>query len=215
MNNTAFLGVGLLPHLSDSLSVQLFKPYALKGSGIVNTLRDPYRYALQSLATHMRETDSGSRNTLALAGLRIAVGCLFLIFAQYKVFGTQFTLHGGFQLWINRFLQDGAAYPFMRPVLQGFVLPHASAIAFLVAYGELAIGLSLVLGIWVRAASACGFVYMLSLLLSSNYPGAQAPGWEYFGASLDHSVLALCFLAFLIGRSEEAFSVKRYRRVRR
>ena len=163
----------------------------------------------------MRETDSESRNTLALAGLRIAVGCLFLIFAQYKVFGTQFTLHGGFQWWINRFLQDGAAYPFMRPVLQSFVLPHATAIAFLVAYGELAIGLSLVLGICVRAASACGFVYMLSLLFSSNYPGAQAPGWEYFGASLDHSVLALCFLAFLVGRSEDALSVKRYWRIQR
>ena len=163
----------------------------------------------------MRETDFGSRNTLAVAGLRIAVGCLFLIFAQYKVFGSQFTLHGGFQWWINRFLQDGAAYPFMRPVLQGFVLAHAPAIAFLVAYGELAIGLSLVLGIWVRAASVFGFVYMLSLLFSSNYPGAQAPGWEYFGASLDHSVLALCFLAFLVGRSEDALSVKRYWRIQR
>ena len=163
----------------------------------------------------MRETDSGSRNTLAVAGLRIAVGCLFLIFAQYKVFGTQFTLHGGFQWWINRFLQDGAAYPFMRPVLQGFVLTHATALAFLVAYGELAIGLSLVLGIWARVASAFGFVYMLSLLFSSNYPGAHAPGWEYFGASLDHSVLALCFLAFLIGRSEDALSVKRYWRIQR
>ena len=52
------------------------------------------------------------RNALALAGLRIAVSCLFLIFGQYKVFGTQFTLGGGFQWWINRFLQDGVAYPF-------------------------------------------------------------------------------------------------------
>ena len=41
-------------------------------------------------------------NALALAVLRIAIGLLFLIFAQYKVFGTQCTLHGGFQFWINR-----------------------------------------------------------------------------------------------------------------
>ena len=34
-------------------------------------------------------------NTRALAYLRIAVGILFLIFAEYKVFGTQFTLGGG------------------------------------------------------------------------------------------------------------------------
>ena len=155
----------------------------------------------------MRKIDSrGDRNALAIAGLRIALGCLFLIFGQYKVFGTQFTLHGGFEFWINRFLQNGEAYPLMVPVLQKFVLPHATAIAFLVAYGELAIGLALILGILVRTASASGLVYMLSLLFSSNYPGAHAPLWQYFGASLDHSVLALCFLAFLVGQSDERLS---------
>ncbi|MBV8477407.1 MAG: DoxX family protein [Acidobacteria bacterium] len=150
------------------------------------------------------------RNSFALAGLRIAVGCLFLIFAQYKVFGTQFTLHGGFQWWIRKFLQDGSAYPFMISVLQRIVLPNKMAIAFLVAYGELAIGLALVLGIWVKTASAFGLVYMLSLLFSSNYPGPHLPLWQYVGASLDHSVLALCFLTFALSRSEEAFSVRRY-----
>jgi len=91
------------------------------------------------------EAHSANRNTIALAGLRIAVGCLFLIFAQYKVFGSGFTRGGGFQWWINRFLQEGGAYPYMIPVLQRVVLPHGTAIAFLVAYGELAIGLALVL----------------------------------------------------------------------
>ncbi len=151
----------------------------------------------------------GCANDRALAGLRIAVGCLFLIFAEYKVFGTQFTLHGGFEYWINRFLVDGA-YPFMVPVLRGFVLPHATAVAFLAAYGELAIGLALVLGISVRAASACGTLYMLTLLFSSNYPGPHAPFWQYFGASLDHSVLALCFLAFMFGKSSQLWSLSAY-----
>ncbi|HTM38573.1 MAG TPA: DoxX family protein [Terriglobales bacterium] len=159
----------------------------------------------------MSDTTSQDRNTLVLAGLRIAVGCLFLIFAQYKVFGTQFTRGGGFEWWINRFLQDGSTYPFMLPVLQRVVLPHATAIAFLVSYGELAIGLSLVLGILVRTASGFGFLYMMSLVFSSNYPGAHAAGWQYFGASLDHSVLALCFLSFLFSRSADALSLKRYR----
>jgi uncharacterized membrane protein YphA (DoxX/SURF4 family) len=146
-------------------------------------------------------------NARAVAFLRIAVGVLFLIFGQYKVLGTQFTLHGGFQFWINRFLAEGA-YPFMAPVLRGFVLPHATPIAFLVAYGELAIGIALLLGICVRPASACGLLFMLTLLFSSNYPGPQAPLWQYFGASLDHSVLALCFIAFLIGRSDAVWSVR-------
>lgn len=156
----------------------------------------------------MGKSENASRNTWALAGLRIAVGCLFLIFAQYKVFGTQFTLGGGFQWWINRFLQDGSAYPFMVPVLQRVVLPLAMPIAFLVAYGELAIGLALVFGIAVRAASSFGLIYMLCLLFSSNYPGDHAPLWQYFGASLDHSVLALCFATLLASCSEDVLSVR-------
>src|SRR5207245_9675787 len=88
-------------------------------------------------------------NSRALAVLRIGVGLLFLIFGEYKVFGTQFTLHGGFQFWINKFLAEGGAYPFMESILRGFVLPHGTVIAFLVAYGELAIGFALLLGLLV------------------------------------------------------------------
>jgi len=148
-----------------------------------------------------------SPNDRALAFLRIAVGLLFLIFGQYKVFSTQFTLHGGFQFWINQFLEQGA-YPFMVPILRGFVLPHATPIAFLVAYSEFAIGIALTLGILVRTASLGGLIFMLTLLFSSNYPGAGVPFWQYFGASLDHSVLALCFAAFLIGRSDTVWALR-------
>jgi thiosulfate dehydrogenase [quinone] large subunit len=146
-------------------------------------------------------------NSQAFAALRIAIGALFLIFAQYKVFGTQFTLGGGFQYWINLFLKEGGAYPFMVGVLKNFVLPHATPIAFLVAYGELAIGLSLVSGIWVRAASACGAIFMVTLLLSANYPGPEVEWWRYFGASLEHSVFLLCFLAFCASDPAQVWSV--------
>jgi uncharacterized membrane protein YphA (DoxX/SURF4 family) len=151
-------------------------------------------------------SDAGARNSQALAVLRLAVGVLFLIFAEYKVFGTQFTLHGGFQFWINKFLAGGV-YPFMEPVLRGFVLSYATFFAFLTAYGELAIGLALLFGIWVRPASASGLIFMLALLFSSDYPGPQAPFWQYFGASLSHSVFALCFAAFLVGRADAVWSV--------
>jgi thiosulfate dehydrogenase [quinone] large subunit len=149
----------------------------------------------------------GISSTRALSGLRIAVGVLFLIFAEYKVFGTQFTHGGGFQVWINRFIEDGA-YPFMVPVLRDFVLPHAGPIAFLAAYGELAIGISLVLGILVRPASVCGFMYMLTLLFSANYPGPHAAFWQYFGASLEHSALALCFATFALTKPADMLSLR-------
>ncbi len=158
-------------------------------------------------------SDPNTRNSYALALLRIGVGIFFLIFGQYKVFGRAFTLHGGFQFWINKFL-EGGTYPFMAPVLRGFVLPHATSIAFLVAYGELAIGLALVLGILVRSASFFGLIFMLTMLFSSDYPGAGAPFWQYFGASLSHSVFGLCFAAFLLGSADSVYSVKALRKNR-
>ena len=162
----------------------------------------------------MTSEQQQNRNTRALAILRIGVGALFLIFGEYKVFGTQFTLGGGFQFWINKFL-EGGVYPFMAPVLRGFVLPHATPIAFAVAYGEFCIGLGLVLGILVRPASVGGLALMLAMLFSADYPGANAAFWQYFGASLDHSVFALCFVAFLIGRGDEVWSVRAWRASRK
>ncbi len=158
------------------------------------------------METPSSASSANDRNALALAALRIAVGIFFLIFAEYKVFGTKFTLGGGFQWWISRFL-EGSAYPFMAPVLKNFVLPHGTAIAFLVAYGELAIGLALVLGVLVRVASAFGLLFMLTLLFASDYPGPHATFWQYFGASLSHSIFACCFAAFLVGRSDAVWSL--------
>ncbi|HEX4381506.1 MAG TPA: DoxX family protein [Myxococcales bacterium] len=152
------------------------------------------------------------RNDRALAVLRIFVGALFLIFGEYKVAGPAF-IHGGFRGWIERFISDGA-YPFMLPILKGLILPHELFWGWAVAVGECAIGVSLILGLWVRAASFAGLLFMLALLFSSNYPGAGKPLWVYFGGSLDHSVLACCFLAFLLGDSCAVFSLSRARTVR-
>ena len=102
----------------------------------------------------------------------------------------------------------------MVPVLQNFVLPHATPIAFLVAYGELAIGIALVLGILVRPASICGLIYMTALLFSANYPGSNAALWQFFGASLEHLVLAFCFAAFALIKPEETLSIRSYLRGR-
>ena len=96
----------------------------------------------------------------------------------------------------------------VAPVLRGPILAHAHAWAWLVALGELSIGIALALGICVRLASAFGLAFMLALLFSSNYPGPGAPLWQYFGAALDHLVLALCFGAFLAGRADAAFRIK-------
>jgi hypothetical protein len=67
----------------------------------------------------------------------------------------------------------------------------------------------LVLGVLARIASVFGMIYMLALLFSSNFPVAHVQFWQYFAASLDHSGLALCFLAFIVGRSDERLSARK------
>jgi hypothetical protein len=59
----------------------------------------------------------------------------------------------------------------------------------------------------VRIASVFGAVFMITLLLSANYPGPNVPLWRYFGASLEHSVFLLCFVTFMVSDSASAVSV--------
>jgi thiosulfate dehydrogenase [quinone] large subunit len=150
--------------------------------------------------------DARRRNASALAALRIFVGIFFLLFGEYKVFGTEFTLQGGFEGWIRGFLAQGT-YPWMAPVLRHVILPHPHLFAFLTAYGELLIGLGLVFGVLTRVASVFGMLLMVLLWLSAGYPGPHVALWRYFGASLDWSVFAGCFAAFLIGEPEMRWSL--------
>jgi uncharacterized membrane protein YphA (DoxX/SURF4 family) len=150
--------------------------------------------------------DVRHRNATALATLRIFVGIFFLLFGEYKVFGTEFTLHGGFEEWIRGFLAQGT-YPWMAPVLRHVILPHAHLYAFLTAYGELLIGLGLVFGVLTRVASVFGMLLMILLWLSAGYPGPHVALWRYFGASLNWSIFAGCFAAFLIGEPEMRWSL--------
>lgn len=144
----------------------------------------------------------------ALAFLRIAIGLLFLIFAEYKLTRAQFIWGGGMRGWIIQFLEGGQCYPFLRPFLQRTVLTHTVFFASTVSLSELLIGLSLVSGVLVRWASLGGLSMMLTLLFASNYPGPHAAFWQYFGASLDHSVLALCFLTLLIAGPNQVWSLR-------
>jgi uncharacterized membrane protein YphA (DoxX/SURF4 family) len=149
---------------------------------------------------------ASNQQARALAFLRIAVGLLFLIFAQYKLRSTHF-IRGGMANYIGHFIQNGC-YPFMHPFLAKIILPYAVFFGAFVSITELLIAISLITGVLVRWASLGGLVMMLIFLFSSNYPGSNVPFWQYFGASLDHSVLALCFLTFLIGKPDVVWALR-------
>jgi len=150
---------------------------------------------------------AADQQSKALAFLRISIGLIFLIFAEYKLTSTRF-IRTGMAQYINQFLNEGS-YPFIRPFLRNIILPHAIFFGAIVSISELLIALSLITGVLVRCASLGGLTMMLVLLFSSNYPGPHAPFWEFFGASLEHSVLALSFIALLIAPSTHRWALLR------
>ena len=127
--------------------------------------------------------------------MRIATSVFFLLFGEYKLAGPGFA-HGGFQDYLRDFIASGAV-SFYRPFLSGLVLPHAVVLGYVVGVLETFIGLSLLLGLWVRLASVLGVLYMLNFTLATWWePGHSAPFWRYFGAELDHLPLLLLFIIF-------------------
>jgi len=131
-----------------------------------------------------------------IAATRIAASVFFLLFGEYKVAGPAFA-HGGFQSYLQDYIANGAV-SFYRPVLSGLILPHAVFFGYVVGVVELLIGISFLLGLWVRPAAVLAVLFLLNMLLSTWWePGHGVPVWRYFGAELDHiPLLLLCIIFF-------------------
>jgi len=141
----------------------------------------------------MHAASNALSKTIAL--VRIAISVFFLFFGQYKIAGPGFA-HGGFQEYLHGYIA-GSAVGFYRPVLTHAILPNAVFLGYLVGALEMFIGLSLLLGLWVRPASVLGAFYMLNLTLATWWdPGHGVPFWRYFGNELDHLPLLFLFLIF-------------------
>lgn len=143
----------------------------------------------------------------AIAVVRMTTGAIFFLFAEYKLAGPEWA-HGGFEGWIYQFVDGGMPVGWFRPVLTGFALVHPVLCAWLVALGETAIAVSLLLGLWVRAASVGGAALMLLMALATWFePGHGAPVWRYFGANLDHLPLLMLFVIFYAARAGDVWGL--------
>jgi len=132
-----------------------------------------------------------------IAFVRMATAVFFILFGQYKLFGSAFA-HGGFQEYLRGYIETSSV-SFYRPILANLVLPHAIFFGYVVGAIEMFIGVSLLLGIWVRPASVLGALHMLSLTLATWWePGHAVPVWRYFGAELDHLPLLFLFIIFFV-----------------
>lgn len=137
--------------------------------------------------------DASPLRTIAV--VRIATSVFFLLFGEYKVAGPGFA-HGGFQTYLREYIAT-TAVSFYRPVLIHIVLPHAVFFGYAVGIIELFIGISLLLGLFVRPACVVGALFLLNLTLASWWDaGHGAPVWRYFGARLDTLPLLLLLVIF-------------------
>src|ERR1700730_7686654 len=139
--------------------------------------------------------EPSSASSRTIAGARIATSVFFLLFGEYKVAGPAFA-HGGFQNYLHEYIASSAV-SFYRPVLSGLVLPHAVFFSCVVGIVELLVGISLLVGLWVRPASVLGILFLLNLTIAAWWePGHGAPLWRYFGARLDTLPLMLLLIIF-------------------
>lgn len=127
--------------------------------------------------------------------MRMAASVFFLLFGEYKVAGRGFA-YGGFQTYLQGYIANSAV-SFYRPFLAGVVLPHAGFFGYVVGVGELLIGISLLIGLWVRPACVLGILFLINMVLATWWePGHGVPVWRYFGNELDHLPLLLLLIIF-------------------
>ena len=123
-----------------------------------------------------------------LAILRIAVGYHFITAAWPKV--TSKFLTG--QTLAEELTKTAMKDPFAwhKSFILGFVVPHAHSFSHLVAFGELAIGISLLLGCLVRISASFGAFHNLNILLAI----AIANGGPQLGINRIFIILQLVFV---------------------
>ncbi len=131
----------------------------------------------------------------------VATGVFFLYFGEYKLADSVFASTSFPQQWLKEFISQGAV-SFYAAFLQKVVLPHHVFFGYAVGAVESFIGISLVFGLWVRAASVLGVLHMINLTLATWWePGHNVPRWRYFGNELDHLPLLFLFLIFFTAKA--------------
>ncbi|MGB5331495.1 MAG: DoxX family protein [Woeseiaceae bacterium] len=86
--------------------------------------------------------------------LRVYTGVFFLYYGFGKIRNPDFA--EGLAGFVSSQLENSVG--FMRPFLESVVLPNKGVFAFVVAWGELAIGIALILGLATRWASIAGAI---------------------------------------------------------
>ena len=143
-----------------------------------------------SIRDHFNQTT----NLIYLALPRIVVGYYFLRVGMRKVNAETLSGHPLAEQLTRLTAMD--PFSWHRDFIMGVVVPNSQLFAWLVAFGELAIGVSLVLGCLVRVSSAFGAFHNFNILLAVGIPN----GGAQIGVNLMFVVMQLMFLFSSPGR---------------
>ena len=143
-----------------------------------------------------------------LAFCRILTGVLFAAEGYAKLTGP--FVRGGFAAAAAEAVKG--AYPFWRPVLRSLVAPHAGAFAWAIALGEALLGVALLLGFLVRAASAAGIALVLAIGLSTAVPGPGSPWAAWITSWLTPGACILLLLIFAVSDAGKRWGIDARRR---
>jgi uncharacterized membrane protein YphA (DoxX/SURF4 family) len=141
--------------------------------------------------------------TIAVA--RIATGVIFVFLGVWKTFWPAFA-NNHMQQALTQYIQHDAIGVY-RLILAKVVAPHPVFFGYVVGAAELFIGVSLVLGLWVRPAAIIGLMHMFSLVLATWRGPAPAPAWRYLANQLEHLPLLLLFAIFFAARAGEKWGL--------
>jgi uncharacterized membrane protein YphA (DoxX/SURF4 family) len=135
--------------------------------------------------------------------VRILTGVLFVAEGLSKVTGG--FVRGEFAEPTRRMAAE--TFPFWRRFLESVVLPHAGLFAWLVALGELAVGIALVAGFQARAAAIGGALLMLSIALGAAKPEAGAAWDDWITAGLTPKLALLLFVLLASTNAAAVWSI--------
>src|SRR5260370_39115119 len=121
---------------------------------------------------------------------RILVGLMFIMFAQYKLLHKDFAREG-YQKYVTGYVQESSV-GFYKPFLRA-TLHYPAASAYAVAVAVLLIGVSMVLGVWVRPFSIVGALFMFNLILATWNLPPETPACRLPGSPLVTIPLLLLF----------------------
>ncbi len=114
--------------------------------------------------TSLDATVSKSIRHWPIVLLRVYTGVFFAYFGFGKISRGNFA--EGMAGFVNMQLENSVG--FFRPFLESVVLPNKALFAFLVSWGELAIGIAMILGLATRYFAVAGAIMVASFWLAKG-----------------------------------------------